>query len=220
MNPIYPMDPDQSDQSGHSRQSKKSGQNDQIGRAAMQIIVEFDRSLLSHFTVSEWNAFIDDLMARDLIPPTWSEGERPPPMGVMVNFRNLQRAHYRLEGINLSMCWLEGADFTEANLKHAQLGCGRNVCYRGARLDHADCGVEISGCDFTDATGLDTAKFKGAVYDPANPPIGLPPEVLAVCKAEADPPADPRQPSNPQEPTGMSESPLRACVTIQKIRWS
>lgn len=191
-----------------------SGESASDGGTAMRIVVEFDRSLLSHFSVSAWNDFIDGLMAMNLTPITWSPGERPPPLGVLLDFSRLQRAHYRLDGIDLSMCWLEDADFTGASLKGARLGCGKNVSYRQARLDLADFsdGVEISGCDFTDATGLETALFDGASYGLADQPKGLPPEILAVCKAKADaPPADPQKVSAPRH---LSEVPLRACVTI------
>ena len=41
----------------------------------VDIIVEFDRSLLQHFDVGEWNAFVNDLMTANLIPPMWSPGD-------------------------------------------------------------------------------------------------------------------------------------------------
>lgn len=186
---------------------------------AIQIIVEFNSSLLSHFSVATWNAFVDDLMEKNLIPPMWSPGERPSPVAVMLDFSRLQRRNYRLDGINLALCWLENADFTGASLKNAHLGCGRHVCYRECRLDNADFTlVEISGCDFTDCTGIETAIWDRATYDPANPPVGLPPEIVARCKPEAKPPPEnPRAPSNPAEPTGFMVAPLRACVTIHEI---
>ena len=189
------------------------------GKTAIQIIVEFDRSLLSHFTVSTWNSFINDLMSANLIPPIWSQGERPPPVAVMLDFSRLQRRTYRLDGINLVFCWLENADFTGASLKNARLGCGRNVSYRNCRVDNADFAlVEISGCDFTGCTGIETARFDNAVYDPANPPIGLPAEILARCKPDAKPPPEnPRTPRNPKEPSCYAVSPLRACVTIHSV---
>lgn len=188
---------------------------------AFQIVLEFDKGLLQHFDVKQWNSFMSDLLSKDLTPPLYTPGERPHPVSVMLDFHGLRRAHYRLDGINLSLCWLERADFTGASLRNARLGCGRNVCYRGARLHGADFrDVEISGCDFSDAIGLAPEMFLGAAYDPANPPIGLSQDILAVCRAESEPPAsDPRAPSNPQEPTGFRQAPLRCHATIHTINW-
>ena len=44
------------------------------GRSAIQVVVEFDRSLLSRFDVTQWNQFIQDLMSYELLPPMWKEG--------------------------------------------------------------------------------------------------------------------------------------------------
>jgi len=184
------------------------------------VVVEFDRSLLGHFTtVPQWNAFVADLMARELIPPSYFPGQRPDPVAVMIDFSGLRRPHHNLDRIDLRMCWLEDADFSGASLRDARMCCGRNVRYAGARLHGADFReVEVSGCDFTGCSGLDAANFVGAVFDPANPPVGVPPEVLAVCEPEAEPPpTDPRQPRNPQEPTRFRQVPLRCHAIVLTI---
>jgi hypothetical protein len=60
--------------------------------------------------------------------------------------------------------------------------------------------------------------FGEAYYDPANPPVGLSPEVLAVCVCDEDEKADrPQMPSSIDDKSFPTESPLRACVTIQRI---
>jgi len=180
------------------------------------VVVEFDRGLLNHFTVASWNVFMEDLQTRGLIPACWEDGQRPPPVTVELDFRRLQRAHYKMDGIDLSLCHLDESDFTMTSLKNARLGSGRNVIYRGARLHGADFkGVEISGNDFTDCQGVKPALFEGAYYDPSNPPKGLPPEVLAVCLCDDDEPA--RLPRERRSIQHDAESPLRACVTIQQI---
>lgn len=190
-----------------------------MGQAYIQIVVEFRRDVLNHFSVPEWNAFVADLLGKHLIPPIHALGEKPEPLSVLLDFRGLKRSHYRLDGIDLRLCWLEGASFEFASLRKARLGCGRNVSYKGSRLHGADFHhVEISGCDFTDCVGIETAIFENAVYDPANPPVGLPPEILAICKPEAEPPpTDRRQPTNPAEPTGFQQAPLRCLATIHLI---
>jgi hypothetical protein len=131
----------------------------------------------------------------------------------------LKRAHYHLDGLNLRLCWLENADFTGASLRNFRSGNGKGISYRCSRLHEADFRhVEISGCNFTDATGLETALFENSVYAPTNPPIGLPAGILAQCKAEAGPPpVDRRKPSNPMEPSGFQQAPIKCFATINSI---
>lgn len=189
-------------------------------KVALQVItVEFDKSLFSRFTVETWGAFVDSLMSCKLLPPMWESGERPPPLGVLLDFSGLQRQNYRLDGIDLSMVFVNGGDLSGSSLKNACLFSGRNVSYRRCRLDNADFqGVEISGCDFSDATGLETAMFDGAVYDPANPPKGLPEDALVKCLPDAlPPPENPREPRNPKEPSGFTVMPLKCVATIHTV---
>ena len=184
-------------------------------KVSLQVLLDFDKSLFSRFSVETWNMFVENIMSRDLLP-AWSSSERPQPVAVIFDFQGLRRTHYNLDGVNLAVCWLENADFTGASLKGASLGCGRNVIYRNCRLDHADFeGVEISGCDFSNASGLESALFTGAIFDPANPPIGLPEDILAKCLPDAPPPpVNPREPRNPKEPSGFTVMPLRCAATI------
>jgi hypothetical protein len=190
-----------------------------MSQTYIQIVVEFRRDLFGHFNAQGWNAFIADLLEKNLIPPIYTPEIKPEPLSVLLDFSGLKRPHYHLDGIDLRMCWLEGASFEFASLRNARLGCGRNVSYRGSRLNGADFrDVEISGCEFSGATGLDTAMFDAAVYCPSNPPINLPPEILAQCKAEAEPPPDDRRkPSNPMEPSGFQQAPIRCLATINLI---
>lgn len=192
---------------------------DGVCPTSIHLIVEFDKELFNHVVgergVAGWNDFVGDLFERRLLAACWASTEMPPPLVILFDFRGLRRAHYRLDDVDLRCCWLQGADFTGASLKNSHLGCGRGVSYRKSRLHGADFRhVEISGCDFTGAAGIETAIFDGAVYDPANPPLGLPPETLAKCKPEAEPPpADHRLPTNPMEPW-FRQSPLRCHATI------
>jgi len=190
---------------------------------AIQLLVEFDRTLLSHVLgeggVPAWNRLVERLLEGGLTPPTWTAGGEPEPLGVLLDFTRLRMPHHRLDGINLRLCWLAGADLTGASLRNARLGCGRNVSYKGSRLDNADFRhVEVSGCDFTGCVGLETALFEDAAYDPANPPVGLPADIIAVCKPEAEPPPDDRrQPTNPMEPSGFRQAPLRCNASIHLV---
>ena len=193
-----------------------SGGNDQGGVkcTAMQILIEVDKSLFQFFDVAEWNALVADLAERGLMPAVWAPGERPPPVAVVLDFHRLQRKHYHLDGINLGMAWLEEANFEGASLKNAKLGCCPNATFKDARLQGAnfeDC--DISGCCFEGAQ-LDGADFSGAAYHPDNPPVGLPAEILAVCKADPDATVSS---AKPQERPG--ERPLGSCVTVAAVPW-
>jgi hypothetical protein len=191
--------------------------------SAIMVVVEFRKDLfgliVANLGVAGWNRYVANLLEKDLIPPSWAQGQRPPPLAAMIDLRGLRATNCRLDDIHLGLCWLQDADFSGSSLRGAKLGCGRGVSYRGCRLDGADFrGVEISGSDFTGATGLDTALFDGAVYDPGNVPIGLPPEVLAVCRPTAEPPpSNPRKPTNPQEPSGYGEAPIRCFASIHVV---
>lgn len=189
-------------------------------RKAIQLIAEFGADLLmcilSCDGVEAWNDLVDDLMERNLLPPCWEAGSKPEPVGLLLDLSNLKLPHHQLDNIDLSMCWLANANFTGASLRNAKMGCGRNVSYRMARIDGADFrGIEISGCDFSGCSG--TAMFDGAVFDPANPPIGLPAEVMAVCKPEAaPPPTNVREPRNPQA-RGFEQAPIKCFASIHFV---
>jgi len=191
-------------------------------KQAIQIVVEFDWRLLnlilSNGGVPAWNRFSRRLLEGGLIPVTWTAGEEPDPVGVMLNFDHIRMPHYHLDGIDLCLCWLEAADFTGASMKDASIGSCPDALFRAARLHGCEFLGDISGCHFEDATGLDTAKFGLAVYHPGNPPIGLPPQALAVCLPDvAPPPTDPRLPRNPMEPTGFQQAPLRCHASIHIV---
>jgi len=123
------------------------------GNVCKQVIVEFDKSLMSHFeSVEQFNGFISGLSAMNLAPTVWGSGSVPPPFGVTLDFSGLRRAHYRLDGADLSLCWVADADFEGAFLKGAQMGCCPRSSFRNARLQGCDFSMcDISDCIFTDA---------------------------------------------------------------------
>lgn len=180
---------------------------------AMQVVVELDRTILQHMDLRQWSEFIGEVAKRGMVPIGWSKGERPPPVGLMFDFRGLHRAHYRLTGIDLTVCDLEGANFEGACLKGAKLGSCPKANLRSARLQGAAFRGDVSGADFT-GTELHDTDFSDAYYFDGTPPVGLPPEILARCKSEpASAPGDPGMPPTP------GEQPLRACVTISEVPW-
>lgn len=188
---------------------------------AILVVIEFDSELLHRIWgeggVASWNSFVGRLFDHNITPPAWDAGNEPMPICVSLDFNHLRMPHYHLDGINLVFCWLEKSNFTGASLKNAKLGSCPNALFNGARLHGCEFFGDISGCDFTEATGLDVAKFELAVYEPNNFPVGLPPGVLAICKPFAlPPPENPRLPRNPMEPT-YSQGPLQCSASINFV---
>lgn len=156
---------------------------------AIQIVVEFGRSLfglaMANGGIQQWNALMSNLFDRELIFPYWTSAQRPPPLIVMIALSGMDMSHKRLDGINLSFCWMEEVDFTGSSLKGARLGCCPGSCFKDAKLDGASIGGEISGCSFEGAS-LEGVIMDGAGCDPMRPPTGLPSELLAACKPELE----------------------------------
>ena len=192
----------------------------EVGRKrAAQVVVGLGKDLF-HQIVAEggvpaWNSFVSDLFKRELLSVAWSPKEIPPPFIVMIDLAGIRLDHRRLDGINLIHCWLEGASFDGSSLKNARLGCGRKVSYRGASIQGSDFRyAEISGCDFTGCKGIENAMFDGATYD--DPPIGLPPAVMARCSQEPDS-ADCGRFADPTGPSEFGQAPLRCRASFHLI---
>jgi len=190
---------------------------------SIQVVVEFDKTLFNQILgeggILGWNRYVADLMTKDLVAAAWAPNEPPPPLIVILDLHRLRMRNHRLDGINLALCWLADADFEESSLKGVQMGCCPRASFRNARLHGADFRlVEITGADFTGCLGLETAIWGGAVYAAADPPKGLPDEILKRCVAEVDrPPLRPRQPENPAEPRGDEQAPLISHATIHFV---
>ncbi len=154
----------------------------------MLISVRFDSGLLTQILneggVPAWNAFVADMFDRGLIDACWAPGERPPPFDVDLDLSGLRVPECNLDGIDLRSCWMEGANLDRASLRGARIGCCPHSSFRHARLDRAAF-CDISGCDFT-AASMDGVVLDDATYHPANPPVGLPPELQATCRADPD----------------------------------
>jgi hypothetical protein len=188
-----------------------SGKDKTAKRWAVQIVAEFGRHLFRHFRLGQWNEFVGELVRRGLVPIAWSEGERPPPIGVAFEFRNLRATHCRLDGIDLTFCDLSGADFEGSSLKGAKVGDCPGANLRGTRLQGAEFRGDVSGADFTGAA-VDGAGFGDAHHYEGEPPLGLPPEAMAEIKVvprEADE-------GRPEEPFMQ---PLRARVVLHEVPW-
>lgn len=150
----------------------------------IMIDVEFGADLLIRILdkggVRAWNRFVVNL--KDLLPGFWASGETPPLVNVGFDFSGLQVACRNLDGIDLWLCQLEGANFDGTGLRGARIGCCPNASFQYARLTGAIF-CDISGCDFTGAE-LDGIVLTDVTYDESRPPVGLPPELLSLCKPD------------------------------------
>jgi hypothetical protein len=181
-----------------------------------QVMIEFKKDLLSRFDVPGWNRFVEELIDKNILAATWRPGERPPALIAFLDFTGLVMRNRRLDGIHLGIARLEETDFSHASLRNAKIGCCRGALFTGARLDGADFEFsDISGADFSDASGIETAVFRRSSYWVGNPPIGLPAPIIAQCVPDGEPPpTDRRDGSLPRVQSGGGESPLRCVATI------
>lgn len=181
-------------------------------RWAVQVVVEFGPGLFRHFRVAQWNGFVGELARRGLAPVAWSQGETPPPIGVMFDFRGLRARYCRLDAIDFTFCDLAGADFEGSSLKGVKLGDCRGANLRRARLQGAEFRGDVSGADFTGAD-LQGTTFLHAWRSTDEPPVGLPSEVVAAIESTTE------EQGNGGGPDAPFEQPLRARLMIHEVPW-
>jgi uncharacterized protein YjbI with pentapeptide repeats len=187
-----------------------NGKENAATRGAAQVIVEFDKSLFRRVGSARWNAFAGELVRRGMAPVAWSQGERPPPIGVMLDFRGLRARRCRLGAMDFTFCDLSQADFSGSSLQGAMIGDCPHANLRGTSLQGAEFRGDVSGCDFTGAT-VEGADFRHAYYEEGDPPIGLPVATLGAVERvtkETD--------GGPEEP---SMNPLRVRATFHEVPW-
>jgi hypothetical protein len=94
---------------------------------------------------------------------------------------------------------MKGVNFDGSSLVGSRIGCCPLASFKAADLRSADLrDGEFTACDFS-AARLDNTMFDGATYDATRPPIGLPDELLRICKAV---------PSNEPVGAGAAEYPV------------
>lgn len=144
---------------------------------------DFLFEMIERFGVAGWNAWISS-MALDYMPIGWDEGEPIPPVWYWLDFSSTDFSRQDLDGLNLAIpvcreCIFDGASLVKSVFRY----CPQSS-FRGADLRRADFRYSyIGGADFTGAQ-LEGVKLKGSTFDADCPPIGLPTELLLVCRAE------------------------------------
>jgi uncharacterized protein YjbI with pentapeptide repeats len=178
-----------------------------------QIIIEFRADILlrtvSLAGVGGWNALLNGLRTQGLTPPAWSSTDCAPAIVVLFDFSGADFSNKIFNGIDIGPAWLSQAAFHGASLQNARIGCCPHTSFRNGDLTGADFSHgDVTGCDFSGAT-THGACFDGASYDPSDPPVGLPDELLEACTADHE---------DSLSPAGHCNAPVLCRATIDMVR--
>lgn len=143
--------------------------------------VEFLEEMLESGGVAGWNAWVRSISSSltwNPLSPGWLEGEAEPPIQVDLNFSGADLSNRRLDGIDLSFAWLEGAVFDGSSLRGARLVSVPHAMFRSADLTSADMQwAEITAADFSQAK-IDGLDLDRAMFHDGKPPAGLPAKIV------------------------------------------
>ena len=133
--------------------------------------------------VAIWNRWIRSL--EHLLNSACTD-KTDPPLVADIDFTGGDLRALNLNGINLDDVWLQGCDFSGSSLRSAIIGFCPYAIFRAADLSHGILTSDISGVDFTGAKfeNLEIGGF--CHYQRGFPPIGLPQDLLAMCREVSD----------------------------------
>lgn len=138
--------------------------------------------------IKEFNSLMQEIHDRLELFGQAREDEDPP-LQIGFDFSGADLHGQDLHGIDLTYCWLERVDFSHSNLSGAQIGCCPGASFRRADLSGARLMGDISGATFEGAC-LNHLLLEDCVYERGRPPVGLPEEMLGLCRVM---PSDPSQ---------------------------
>ena len=133
--------------------------------------------------VAIWNRWIRSL--EFLLNPVCTD-KTDPPLVADIDFTNGDLRNLNLNGINLDDVWLRGCDFSGSSLKNAIIGFAPFAVFKGSDLSNAILASDISGVDFTSARVENLEIGFCCHYQKGFPPIGLPQDLLAMCREIPD----------------------------------
>lgn len=141
--------------------------------------------------IKQWNAWVKAAFSSGLLFPSGESLNGEDPLIMLgLDFSGGDFRGLLLDEIDLSMSWLEGADFTGALLRGALIGCCPHAIFKEADLSSAILGGDISGTNFH-GSSLAGSDLGSCFYQRSLPPIGLHPEFLAQCRQIPDEVAEP-----------------------------
>ena len=139
-------------------------------------------AVLSQVGVPGWNDLVRrivDRRERDVDDPA-----EIPPIRVLLDFSGLVMRGRNLNGIDLRGCFLAGADLSRCSLAMAKFSKVPRTNFEGADLRAALFEVsDISGARFTGADVFGLQQKGGLHYRAEEPPIGIPVDLLGMCRA-------------------------------------
>jgi hypothetical protein len=148
--------------------------------------LEFHADLLLAFLelkdgVKKWNAWVESMTSANILCPCGEDGEPDPIIMAGIDLSGADFSGMNLDNLNLSFASMDRTVNMGTSFRGAQIAGCEGALFHGAHLKGAMLGGCISGADFTGAD-LEGMEITFAFYEPDNPPIGLPPEILAQCR--------------------------------------
>ena len=182
------------------------------GSSPIQLNIELDGffllAMVEQFGVEHWNLWIESMTMGGFMPLCWSPDEPIPPCWYWMNFSNSDFSKRNWEGLNIALPYFENCDFDGSLLSGARIGCCPLSSFRGSDLSGAEFRGDITAVDFNDSD-VRGIQLRFATYNEQLPPLGLPDELLRVCKAE---------PSEPTSGTGTDEIPVVISGSLTALR--
>lgn len=129
-----------------------------------------------------WSELVTNLWRSKLLSCVWSDCEPEPILCIGIDLSNSDLSGRSLDGYDLSRCWSEGTNFSNASMQGAHVGCCPRAQFVGCGLIGAMFSGEVTGVDFSGAT-LTGSRWEDCCYDLGDPPKGLPPSLLKKCRA-------------------------------------
>jgi hypothetical protein len=145
---------------------------------------DFLLTMLDGFGVEGWNRWVHSMVDNGFMPLCWSEHDDPPPLWYWLDFDGADLSGRDLDGIDLGLAWCRSGQLVSSSLVGAKFGCCHDSVFRGSDLRGAAFVGDVSRTDFRDAL-LNDIRLNGTPYDLHHPPIGLPAELLRLCRPES-----------------------------------
>ena len=143
--------------------------------------IHFLTTMLDRFGADGWNGWQYAVLER--LPMSWSEGADEPPARLWFEAGSADFTGMRLDGADFGLVNCEAARFDRASAVGTMFGTCPRASFRNADLREAVFIGDITAADFSGAR-LDGVSFVDATYNPDDPPVGLPIELLRDCRAE------------------------------------
>ena len=139
---------------------------------------DFLLEVLDRYGVHGWNRWLAEMTP--FLGGVWAEGEDEPPICIFFEVGG-DFSGQNLNGISLwGVVSCDGLRLDNGSAVGARIGSCIGASFRDADLRNAVFTADISGADYRGAN-LEGASFDDVIFDPSNPPVGLPDDLLREC---------------------------------------